>query len=567
LSNKIFSLTDKIWNVQSEIVARDVESALEILVANRNIEDFESFINTSTENTVPDPFVFVDMEKAANRIVTAIKNKQKIAILGDYDVDGATSVSIFMKFFKHIGAEYTYYIPDRMSEGYGLSTSSIEKHKDYLIIAVDCGSASLAELKYAADNNIDVIVIDHHRMSVIPENAVVVNPHRPDEDGRYKYLCAAGLVFLCVTGIHRLLKNANFYDGCREPDLGDYLDLVALATVCDVVELKALNRAFVSAGIKIIRQRKNFGISALLSLLKSSEINAETIAFFLGPKLNAAGRMASADLSVDLLTTEDPARAKKIAMRLDLLNKDRQILEREMMEKADSFVDEDLNFICVFDPEWHVGVTGIIAGRLREKYNRPSMVITVDSKGIGKGSCRSTENVNISDVIRRGIERGVILSGGGHAAAAGFSTDPSKINDLIEFLKSDITHKPGFPELYADCVVSIECLSPNFIKRISVLEPFGMGNRYPKFIISNVKIVGAGIVGENHLKFSLLDEKGNSVRGISFRSLDTPLGDILLNKKEAVDVLGTATISSWNGLVNFQLDDIRLHGKGFTLGV
>ncbi|MDR2781386.1 MAG: single-stranded-DNA-specific exonuclease RecJ [Holosporaceae bacterium] len=556
MGNKIISLTNKIWNIQSEVVACNGKSAVDILARNRNIENLESFVGISMRNTIPDPFIFVDMERAVIRIISAIKNGQKIVILGDYDVDGISSVSIFMRFFKYIGVECAYSIPSRTDDGYGLSITAINKHKEYLIIAVDCGSSSLEELKYAKDNNIDIVVIDHHKMSAIFEDTIIVNPHRPDESGEYKYLCATGLVFMCIVGINRNLKELNFYKSCREPNIVDYLDLVALATVCDVVELKELNRAFVLTGIKVIRQRKNLGIDALLSLQKKPEISSETIAFILGPKLNASGRMALADISVHLLTTENPIEAKEIANQLDSLNKKRQILEREMTEEADSFVKEDQNFICAYNPDWHIGVIGIIAGRLKEKYNRPSIIISTDSNGVGKASCRSTEKVDISAVIKRGVEQGVIISGGGHALAGGFSVETSKIDNLLEFLKSDITNKPDLPELYADCKVQLEFVSTDFVKQISTLEPFGMGNRYPKFIIPNVKIVGTKVVGENHLSFSIVGEKGNSMRAISFRSLNTPLGEILLSETSSVNVLGTLVISSWNGQVNLQLEDI-----------
>jgi single-stranded-DNA-specific exonuclease len=392
-------------------------------------------------------------------------------------------------------------------------------------------------------------------MSEIPEN-IIVNPHRPDESGKYQYLCAAGLVFMCIVAINRLLRDTNFYEKVPEPNLIDYLDLVTLATVCDVVELTELNRAFVSTGIGVIRRRKNLGIDALLSLQKNPEINAETIAFTIGPKLNAAGRMTSADISVCLLTTEDPIQAKELAQQLIHLNRERQILEQQIMEEANAFMDDDLNFICAYNSNWHLGIIGIIAGRLKEKYNRPAIVISVDSNGIGKASCRSTDWVNISDVIKKGIECGVIISGGGHAMAAGFSLDIAKIDAFLEFLKTNITHIPGLPEIYVDCEVPLASISIEFLKRISILEPFGAGNRYPKFIIPSVKIVGTRIVGENHLAFSIADEKGNFIRGISFKSLNTLLGNILLNETRTVNVLGTLSISSWNHQVNFQLEDV-----------
>jgi single-stranded-DNA-specific exonuclease len=499
------------------------------------------------------------MTRAVNRIVKSIKNGQKIAILGDYDVDGVASVSIFIKFLEHIGADYAYYIPSRMDDGYGLNIPNIEKHRECLIIAVDCGSSSSEELKYAKDNNIEVVVLDHHRMSSIPDDAIIVNPHRPDEKCGYRYLCAAGLVFLCVMGINDQLKKDGFYSEKEEPDIADYLDLVALATVCDVVELIELNRAFVAAGIKIIRQRKNFGIDALLSLAKGNvDVNAEVISFVLGPKLNAAGRMASADLSVQLLTTQNPIKARKAALQLDELNKKRQAMEQEMMTEAISSVLEDQNFICVYNPDWHVGITGIIAGRLREKYNRPSIVISCDSQKKGKASCRSVDGIDISAVIKMCVDQGIITSGGGHSMAGGFSIDVSRINDLLDFLPSAIKYKPGPPELYADCAVPLSLVSADFVKSISVLEPFGMGNRYPKFIISNIKIVSAKVVGENHIAFTISNDEEKFLRGISFRSLNTPLGDILFNETSFINVLGTLAISSWNNqeYVNFQLEDV-----------
>ncbi|MDR1982527.1 MAG: single-stranded-DNA-specific exonuclease RecJ, partial [Holosporaceae bacterium] len=425
MSYQTISLTDRIWNIQSEATPLNI---IEILAKNRNIKDLNEFLSTSLKNSLPDPFIFIDMERAVNRLVNAILSKQKIAILGDYDVDGVSSVSIFVRFLEHIGADYTYSIPDRIDDGYGLNISTIEKHRECLIVAVDCGSNSLKELKYARTNGVDTIVIDHHRMSVVSEDAIIVNPHRPDEKENYRYLCASGLVFICIVGVNRLLREMNFYSNEQpEPDLMSYTDLTALATVCDVVDLVKLNRAFVSTGIKIIQQRKNFGIDALLSSYKGTCINSETISFFLGPKLNASGRMASSDMSVRLLTTKNPIEAKKIALQLDDLNKKRQDLEFEIIEEAVASLEEHRNFICLYNANWHIGIIGIIAGRLREKYHKPSIIISNDSNGMGKASCRSIEGVDISDIIRRGVEQGIIASGGGHSMAAGFSIDVSKI--------------------------------------------------------------------------------------------------------------------------------------------
>ncbi|MDR0753724.1 MAG: single-stranded-DNA-specific exonuclease RecJ [Holosporaceae bacterium] len=554
---RITSITNRIWNIQGKLdKASDI---VEILAKNRGVE-LSAFLNISIKNSLPDPFIFVDMEKAVHRIVDAIKSRQKIAILGDYDVDGVSSVSIFIKLLEYIGADYTYVIPSRVDDGYGLNIANIERHKECLIITVDCGSSSVEELAYAKNNHIDVIIVDHHRMSVIPESCALINPHRPDEKDTHKYLCAAGLAFICVVGVNRLLKEIGFYSEDAAPNLFEYLDLVALATVCDIMELRDLNRAFVQSGLKIIRQRRNIGIDALLSLNKSVCINAETISFFLGPRLNAAGRMDRADLSVRLLTTKNPIEARKIAMRLEDLNNKRRTLEQEMVAEAISLVSEDQKFICIYNPNWHLGIIGIIAGRLKEKYQKPTIVISCDSNGMGKASCRSIENVNISEVIKKGIQQEIIVSGGGHAMAAGFSISVSKIKDLLKFLVTNIEYETSIPELYADCITPLNFITAKFIETISVLEPFGSGNRPPKFVIPNVKIISARVVGENHIAFSLVDENGNSVRAISFRSLGTKLGDILLEECSCVCALGSAVISHWNNqsYLNFQLDDIHI---------
>ncbi|MDR2157895.1 MAG: single-stranded-DNA-specific exonuclease RecJ [Holosporaceae bacterium] len=556
MSYKITSLTNRIWNVRGGSACEDI---VDILARNRGIEDVNAFINTSVRNVMPDPFVFIDMERAVNSIVLAIRNKRRIAILGDYDVDGISSVSIFIKFLERIGADHAYSIPSRFNDGYGLSIPNIEKHRDCLIVAVDCGSNSREELNYVRDNGIDLIVIDHHKMATVCDGSIIVNPHRPDEKGHYQYLCAAGLVFLCIVGVNRQLREVKFYSNGEEPNLMDYLDMVAIATVCDVVTLAELNRAFVSTGLKVIGQRKNIGIDALLFAHKDRAVTSETIAFFLGPRLNASGRMASADMGVKLLTTRNPVEAKEISLRLEDLNRERQLQEMKIMEEATQFVKDDLNFICSHNADWYVGIIGIIAGRLREKYNKPSIIICCDSNGVGKASCRSIEGVDISAVIRRGIEKGVIISGGGHSMAAGFSMDMSKIDDLLKFLKEDIKYKPSPPELYADCIMSLDAISIKLVESMSVLEPFGAGNRYPKFVVPNIKITQAKIVGENHIAFVMADDKGNSLRAISFRSLDTPLGSLILAEKIVpVSLLGTLSISSWNNqqYVSFQLEDM-----------
>ncbi len=537
----INSFLGNIWNIKTEERV-DGNNIVDILLKNRGYS--QDFMNATMKNIMPDPYLFIDMEKAVKRMYEAITKKQPIAILGDYDVDGISSTCIFLKFFKEIGVKCTYTIPNRMDEGYGLNIRNIQKFKDHLIIAVDCGSSSIDELNYAKESNIDVVVIDHHTMNCIPEAVAIVNPHRPDESDEFKYLCATGLVFMCVIGLNRLLKQKGFYKNAA-PQLLDYLDLVALATVCDVVELKGLNRAFVISGLQMIRMKKNLGIRELLALQNKSEVNAETIAFFIGPNLNAGGRLESADIGVKLLTTNNPAEAKQLAFDLFNLNKERQEIESSMIEESVSMIDENLNHICVFNPNWHVGVIGIVAGRLKEKYNKPTIVICCDKNGVGKASCRSIKSVNISKIVKKGIEANVISSGGGHALAAGFSLPVENISLLHEFLKTEIKYDSKPKTFDVDAIVNLSDLSLDFVKKIDQLSPFGQGNSSPIFVISDVKIICSRILKDQHISVMLSDDFGNTLKGISFRCIGTALKNVLLNSRSKLKILGKLSVSVW----------------------
>ncbi|MCR4623849.1 MAG: single-stranded-DNA-specific exonuclease RecJ [Alphaproteobacteria bacterium] len=553
--DSIKSLLGNIWNVKTQKKV-DQNNVIDILLKNRGYS--QDFMNSTMRNLMPDPYSFIDMEKAVERIYDAIVKKQPIAVLGDYDVDGISSTCIFLKFFEDIGVDCVYTIPNRIDEGYGLNVSNIEKYKYHLIIAADCGSSSAEELAYAKKNNIDVIVIDHHTMNCVPEGAVaIVNPHRPDESADFKHLCAAGLVFMCVVGINRLLKQKGFYKN-TVPQLMDYLDLVALATVCDVVVLKGLNRAFVINGLQIIRMKKNLGLRELLALRDKSEVNAETIAFFIGPNLNAGGRLKTADVGVRLLTTKNSAEAKELALKLSNLNKERQELESLMVEEAVSMIDEKLNYICAFNPDWHVGVIGIVAGRLKEKYNKPTIIICCDKNGVGKASCRSIESVDISKIVKKGIDAGIISSGGGHATAAGFSLPVENISSLHEFLKTEVRYDSKPKTFDVDAVINLSDLSLDFVKKTEELAPFGQGNPSPIFVISNVQIICSRILKDQHISVMLADDFGNTLKGISFRCMGTVLEDALLNSRNKLKILGELCVSVWKNTrsVNFLIRDV-----------
>lgn len=555
------SLTNRAWEIWEEKICKNPSEIVDVILKNRGINDLEAFRNISLGNTMPDPLSFVDMKKAVNLIVEAIESGKKIAIFGDYDVDGISSTVLFMKFFDYLGVPFVYSMPNRMEDGYGLSVSSLARYKNCLVIAVDCGSSAFSELEYALNNNMDVIVIDHHAMESIPQAAAVVNPYRPDEKNGYKYLCAAGMVFMCIAGVNRLLCENGFYEKkqLRKPSIIDYLDLVALATVCDVMPLIELNRAFVLGGMKIMREKKNFGINALMSKDEISEISSDTIAYLFGPKINAAGRLASADLSIRLLSTKDQNEARRIAWRLDELNKKRKELEKKTVEEALQQVDENLDFICVHSEKWHAGIIGIVAGRLKEMYHKPSIVISIDKCGKGKGSCRSIAEVDISSVIKKAIREGIVSSGGGHAAAAGFYIDEIKINSLMEFFKSEIKYQKIQNKLYADCFIPASVLSLDMAKAVSSVGPFGNGNKHPKFVIPNLKISQAAIIGQNHIRLLLKDEEERaSFNAIAFRSKGTPLGEAILKYRGSIQVLGSLSTFERNGkfFLNFILDDI-----------
>ncbi|MBR1734432.1 MAG: single-stranded-DNA-specific exonuclease RecJ [Alphaproteobacteria bacterium] len=552
---RILSLTNRVWNIyEDEDRAADWCRSSDIIrsiLNSRGITNVETFKNVTLKNTMPDPFVFLDMKKAIDRIVDAIISGEKVAILGDYDVDGVSSTVLMMNFLKYLQIPCEYSIPNRIDEGYGINVEKLKKYKDHLIVTVDCGSSSFEELRYAQDENIDVIVIDHHKMTRMPEAVAIVNPHRPDESGKYQYLCAAGMVFMFIVGINRELRNRNFYNShsLKEPNLSDYLDMVALATVCDVMPLIDLNRAFVIYGIKAMLKRKNPGIAALIDLNKTSDISSETIAFSFGPKINAAGRLASADISVKLFMTQNSLEAKELAERLDKLNSERQKLEQRIIEEAIENIDENLNFICVHSDKWHTGIVGIVAGRLKETYHKPSFVISVDKNGNGRGSCRSVSGVNISEIINKGIEKNIISSGGGHEAAAGFCIPVEKIDEFIEFLKDEIKYEVSQDELYADCCIPASAISFDLMKELSYIGPFGNGNKNPKFVIKNLRISSAKLVGKNHIQVLLENEEsGKLLNAIAFRCADTPLGKILLcNRQQSIQILGTLSASEWKG--------------------
>ena len=508
---KYQSITGKEWILSNfnENLALEISQKLGIdiflskLLSIRKIrpENCQSYLNPKIKEFMPNPSVLKDMDLAVDSLFKAIKENKRICILGDYDVDGASSTAIIVRFLKNIYSNFFIYIPDRQIDGYGPSINALKNiidKKGEFLITVDCGTSSFEALDYASQNNIGVLVIDHHQAEIkLPKCKALVNPNQLDDKSNLGYLCAAGVSFLFIVALNRLLRESKFYDEKKinEPDLFDYLDLVALGTICDVVPLVDLNRAFVYQGIQILRKRKNLGIKTLMDVseIKQSP-DAYHIGFLLGPRINAGGRIGQSDLGANLLTTDDPKRSYEIATTLDSLNKKRKTIEDSILNEAYLLAEkENVNdIIVVANKFWHEGLIGIIASRIKERFLKPTIVISSTNK-IAKGSCRSVFGFDIGLAILAAKQNGILIKGGGHKMAAGFSTEENKIDELKNFLISKFkSSKPNFVQnnfIEIDSILSANAVNEKTYEVVSKLGPFGSGNTEPKFIVEDLSMI------------------------------------------------------------------------------
>ena len=556
----------------SDILAR--------ILAGRNVisEEADDFLQPTIKNLLPDPSHLLDMDKALDRIFLAIAKEEKIAIFADYDVDGACSASILVKFFAAIGKDVFVYVPDRISEGYGPNIEALKilkKDGSGLVITVDCGTTAFSPLKDAAAIGLDVIVVDHHVAEpVLPEAVAIINPNRLDEASGVKQLCAAGVTFLLVVGLARILRIKNWFGKKEsEPDLLKLLDLVALATVADVVPLTGLNRALVRQGLVVLAQRKNIGIAALADIAGLDERpESWHLGFLLGPRINAGGRVGKAGLGVKLLTTEDRDVASSLAIRLDQLNAERQEIEAEVLKAALEEAELQSNLknpaIILASENWHPGVIGIVAGRVKESYNVPACVIAIEN-GIGKGSGRSIPGVDLGSSIIAANQAGLLIGGGGHAMAAGFTISEERILDFRDFLLKHISAQVGgedlTPNLKIDAALTPEGATVGLIESLDKVGPFGNGNPAPRFMFPMVVAKRAKVVGVNHIQcFIGAAEGGGWLKAIAFRAVGTKLGNILLDGTAgALHVAGQLNINAWQGQRRAQLviEDIAVPSK------
>lgn len=497
-------------------------------------DDVDDFIKPSLRRLLPDPARFHDMEAAATRLAEAIAQGERIAVFGDYDVDGATSSALLKRFFSAIGQPLRVYIPDRQKEGYGPNIAAMRKlaaEGVRIVVTVDCGTLAFEALAEAKKLGLGVIVVDHHLAEpMLPEALAVVNPNRLDEAPGFGQLAAVGVAFLLLVALNRALRQRGYYEGAAEPDLLGWLDLVALGTVCDVVPLTGLNRALVAQGIKVLRGRANIGLAALADVAGLNEPpGAYHLGFLLGPRVNAGGRVGLSDLGTRLLACNDTREAADLARELDRLNKERQEIEQQVLAEAMLALEqipEDAPLALVAGEGWHPGVIGIVAARIREAAGRPSFVLALDEQGLAKGSGRSVPGVDLGGAVVAAKQAGLLVNGGGHAMAAGLTVAAGGIAALQDFLAErlapQVARAGADASLGLDGALSVGGASVELYEKLELLGPYGSGNAEPRFAIANARLMQADVVGERHVRLLITgdDGQGPRLRGIAFRAMD-----------------------------------------------
>ncbi len=536
-------------------------------------DTLDAFLEPTLRDALPDPSSLRDMDKAVARLVRAITDGERIGIFGDYDVDGATSTALLTRFFQALGRTVSVYIPDRITEGYGPNTAALlrlkQEEKVDVVITVDCGITAHGPLADAAAAGLDVIVVDHHVAEPkLPEAAAVVNPNRLDDDSGCGQLAAVGVTFLLVVALNRALRDAFWYgEGHAAPDLMSWLDLVALGTVCDVVPLTGVNRALVTQGLKVMARRNNPGIAALADIARiDSRPDAYHAGYVLGPRVNAGGRVGESGLGARLLATGDVAEAAAIAARLDGYNKERQAIEAAVLEaalaqgeaQAGPGAESDVPVIMAASEGWHPGVIGIVAGRLRERFNRPACVVAIDGP-LAKGSGRSIPGVALGPAIIAAQQAGLLVNGGGHAMAAGFTVETARLDEFRAFLDDHVTGQlggaPPVAELGIDGALTPEGATVDLIELLDKIGPFGAGNPRPRFAFAGVRVVRSDIVGADHVRcFVTSSGGGKRLKSIAFRAAGTALGRALADPTGApLNIAGHLQIDRWQGAENAQL--------------
>ena len=522
-------------------------------------EALEDHRSPSIRAFMPDPSIFRDMDLAAERLADAVQRGEKIAIFGDYDVDGATSAALLILLLRQLGLEARGYIPDRLTEGYGPTAAAMTRlagEGASLIVTVDCGAQAFDALAAARAAPVDVIVVDHHQCaSELPVAHAVVNPNRLDEveGAAHGHLAAVGVAFLLGAALLRNLRRRGFFAARPEPKLLDLLDLVALGTVADVAQLRGLNRAFVAQGLKVMAGRRNIGLAALIEASRLTRAPTATdLGFALGPRINAGGRVGRADLGLRLLTTRDPVEARAIAAELDRLNEERRAIEAAVQMEAEAMYASGRRVTVVAGQNWHPGVIGIVAGRLKEKLGQPAIVIAVDGDGVGKGSGRSITGVDLGQAVLAAKEAGILVAGGGHAMAAGLTIMADQVPAFADFLEEllgdRVTAAVADRALLVDSVHAPGGVTPDLVTAMETGGPYGVGWPSPRVAIGPVRPVRVDVVGNGHIRAIVAGDDGRSLKAMAFRSADTPLGAALLGAAphRKLWLAGRAKIDDWS---------------------
>ena len=532
-------------------------------------EELEAHRSPTIRSFMPDPSIFQDMDKAAERLADAVIAGEQVTIFGDYDVDGATSAALLIRLLGALGLEAGYYIPDRLLEGYGPSGDALVSLRDSgasLVVTVDCGAQAFEALSMAHEAGLDVIVVDHHKCATeLPVAHSIVNPNRLDEEAgaaAHGHLAAVGVAWLLGAALIRTLRSRGYFTSREEPKLLDLLDIVALGTVADVAQLKGLNRAFVAQGLKIMAGRRNIGLNALItaSRLTRAPICSD-LGFALGPRINAGGRVGKSDLGVRLLTTSDAEEARVIAEELDRLNGERRAIEAAVQEEADVLVARQGNraVVLVSGEGWHPGVIGIVAGRLKEKLGRPALVVAVDEHGTGKGSGRSIAGVDLGAAILAAKDMGLLEAGGGHAMAAGLTVSAEKIEALAEFLDArlsdDVARASENRALLLDAVIAPGGITPMLADALEQGGPYGMGWPAPRIAAGPMRIIKADVVGKDHVRVIMAGDDGRSIKAVAFRQAETELGQALLHsgRDKRLWLAGRVKVDDWSGRASAEL--------------
>ncbi len=551
---------------QAEAIAQatSLPDVLTRVLASRGVQphEAEAFLAPSLRELMPDPSSLKDMDKAAERIFSALQSGQRIAIFADYDVDGATSAAQLLTWFKALGTEATLYIPDRLKEGYGPNDAAMEmlgKTHD-LIICVDCGTVANSPVQVAVDHGADVIILDHHLGGeTLPPALAVVNPNRQDETSEHTYLCAAGVVFLALVAINRHYRDA----GIKTPPLLDMLDLVALGTVADVAPLIGFNRALVRQGLTVMAARGRPGLVALGDVAKiNTAPRAYHLGYLLGPRINAGGRIGKADLGTRLLTVSEPHESQALAERLNTLNAERREIEAQVQAAAEAQAEErglEGPLIWAAGKGWHPGVVGIVASRLKEKFNRPAVVIGISDEGVGHGSGRSVSGIDLGASIAKLARDGALLKGGGHKMAAGLSVAETEIEPAMALLSSALGKQGAGEQGPRDLTITATLggATPELIEQIEAAGPFGASAPAPRFAIPSARIRFAKPAGESHLRLTV-DNGGGPIDIIAFRAFESELGQALLNHAgQSFHFAGRLEIDEWGGRrkAKMQLED------------